>query len=59
MFIKSVHEHTLAVLKHRERGKETERATFLSEQSILQNKVLTVFLDDVVGPESRAHHPGR
>ena len=59
MFIKSMHEHTLAGLKHRERGKETERATFPSEQSIFQNKVLTVFLDDVVGPESCAHHPGR
>ena len=43
MFIKSMHEHTLAGLKHRERGKETERATFPSEQSIFQNKVLTVF----------------
>lgn len=59
MFIKSMHEHTLAGLKDRERGKETEWATFPSEQSIFQNKVLTVFLDDVVGPESRAHHPGR
>ena len=59
MFIKSMHEHNLAGLKDRERGKETERATFPSEQSIFQNKVLTVFLDDVVGPESCAHHPGR
>ena len=49
MFIKSMHEHNLAGLKDRERGKETERAMPLISCSIDLDKVCILFLDDVVG----------